>query len=637
MDRPAAWRAIAIDLEAERPFRVGGATIDPLSREADFPRGRERLQPQHLKVLIALARQTGDVVTRSTLIDSCWGGRIVGEDVINRSISILRDFAKRAGGFEIETVPKAGYRLVENRRGLARPRRALSWGLPLALLAATGLSAWLAPRWEEGSDVKPPSVALRPITSSSDETSRDLAAATGDALSHMMTAGSFHGKLAWPATSKDEAVADIVLSGDIRRTGGTFAALMQVRDRRTGTVLFSRRYEATAQDAGLLPEQMGAEMSSNLTGALALMVLDRRHSDKPDLTADKLKSIAITVSGDDPLGGYEISRRIAERQPDSLLAQLGLAYDTAFALSSLPKAQRAEAVRKARLAAEKALRMAPEFGDTYGPWCHLHPATQSRECEDRLRAGMKADPDAPFTPVFLSSLLFNVGRFEESSQFARTGLAGDPFHPHKLRRVIRTRILLGQKEEAEHLFSKAIQWWPKHGGLHWDHIYAYALTADLVGAEHAIRQLPPSVLERDRVEISSMLHAHSTRDRPRLRTICLDADAGFLVKSLCFTALHEINDRDAAIQVAEELSPRAVGATSRESEAIWLADPYVGIEPMLAAPAAKWLRSDPRFLALAERSGAIAYWRDDRLPDFCRKRPEPVCNTLVRRWRTGHS
>src|SRR5512138_2792961 len=115
MDRPAAWRAIAVDLEAEGPFRVGGATVDPVSREAAYAGGRERLQPQTLKVLIALVRKKGGVVTRSELIDSCWGGRIVGEDVINRSVSILRDFAEHAGGFSIETVPKTGYRLLQDR------------------------------------------------------------------------------------------------------------------------------------------------------------------------------------------------------------------------------------------------------------------------------------------------------------------------------------------------------------------------------------------------------------------------------------------------------------------------------------------------------------------------------------------
>src|SRR5690242_11983282 len=108
MDRPRA----SIELSAEQVLCIGRATIDPVSREAQYPNGQERLQPQSLKVLIALARRKSDVVTRDELIDLCWDGRIVGEDVINHSISMLRTFARRATGFSIETVPKSGYRLV---------------------------------------------------------------------------------------------------------------------------------------------------------------------------------------------------------------------------------------------------------------------------------------------------------------------------------------------------------------------------------------------------------------------------------------------------------------------------------------------------------------------------------------------
>ena len=444
MDRPAAWRANAVDLETERPFRVGGATIDPISRDAHYTDGSERIQPQTLKVLVALAREKGDVVTRSDLIDACWGGRIVGEDVINRSISLLRDFAERAGGFSIETVPKAGYRLIEERQRRGTPKRALRRVLLTVLLLAVAAGSWLAVRWFDDSR-KPPVVALRPFTSSADAGSRDLAAATGDALAHMMVAGSFHGKLAWPAAASDEAKADLILMGDVRRTGETYAAMVQLRDRRSGTLLFSERFEAPIEDPSLLPEQIGAQMSSNLTGALALMVLDRRQSGSPELTADKLKTITNTVNNDDPLVSYQISRRVAQTHPDSVLAQLGVAYDTAFALGAIPKEERPEAVRRARLAADDALRMAPGFGDTYVPWCLLRPPTHSRECEDRMRAGMRADPDAPFVPVFLSSLLYSMGRFEELSQFARAGLAADPFHPQKLRRVVRTLILRAKR------------------------------------------------------------------------------------------------------------------------------------------------------------------------------------------------
>src|SRR4051812_20611198 len=113
MDVAAARPSPTIDLTAERPFEIGGAIIEPLSRDASFAGGTERLQPQNLKVLIALVRRRGEVVTREQLVDLCWGGRFIGDDVINRAISTLRQFAERAGGFSIDTVPRAGYRLVE--------------------------------------------------------------------------------------------------------------------------------------------------------------------------------------------------------------------------------------------------------------------------------------------------------------------------------------------------------------------------------------------------------------------------------------------------------------------------------------------------------------------------------------------
>ena len=140
MDGPTARGALAINLESEAPFRVGGAAIDPVSRNADYPGGSERLQPQTLKVLIALARSRSEVVTRSELVECCWDGRVVGDDVINRAIQLLRQFAERAGGFAIETVPKSGYRLVETGTpGVTRRRR---WLIPAVLSCGLGLAAF---------------------------------------------------------------------------------------------------------------------------------------------------------------------------------------------------------------------------------------------------------------------------------------------------------------------------------------------------------------------------------------------------------------------------------------------------------------------------------------------------------------
>src|SRR5690349_18563925 len=122
MDVAATRPLQRIDLASERSLRIGRASIDPISREAAFGGRVERLQPQNLKVLILLARRRGAVVSRDELIQLCWDDRFVGEDVINRAISTLRRFAERAGGFEIETIPRVGYRLVETApAGKGRP------------------------------------------------------------------------------------------------------------------------------------------------------------------------------------------------------------------------------------------------------------------------------------------------------------------------------------------------------------------------------------------------------------------------------------------------------------------------------------------------------------------------------------
>ena len=43
-----------------------------------------------MQALVALARADGEIVTRDELIQSCWDGRIVGEDAIDRVIARLR-------------------------------------------------------------------------------------------------------------------------------------------------------------------------------------------------------------------------------------------------------------------------------------------------------------------------------------------------------------------------------------------------------------------------------------------------------------------------------------------------------------------------------------------------------------------
>ena len=104
-----------IVLAHELPFTIGGLRVHPSTRQVERGGARETLEPRVMQVFVALARAQGGIVTRDELIEWCWGGRIVGEDAINRAISRLRQVAAEiaGGSFTIETITKVGYRIVE--------------------------------------------------------------------------------------------------------------------------------------------------------------------------------------------------------------------------------------------------------------------------------------------------------------------------------------------------------------------------------------------------------------------------------------------------------------------------------------------------------------------------------------------
>ena len=100
-------------LADEDDFQLGNIRVRPSTCEVEAGQARERLEPRVMQVLVALTRAQGAVVSRDDLILQCWGGRIVGEDSINRCVSKVRQLAELGGSkaFEIETIPRVGYRL----------------------------------------------------------------------------------------------------------------------------------------------------------------------------------------------------------------------------------------------------------------------------------------------------------------------------------------------------------------------------------------------------------------------------------------------------------------------------------------------------------------------------------------------
>ncbi|HEU4819590.1 MAG TPA: winged helix-turn-helix domain-containing protein [Qipengyuania sp.] len=135
---------------------MADATVRPSMRTIEGPRERVTLEPKVMQVLLAFCDARGAVITRDDLIRECWGGRIVGDDAVNRTIAELRRVARESGAsVAIETIPRIGYRLdlapasralrdeeAVGATGAAPTRRTVAVALVAGLAVAGGLTFW---------------------------------------------------------------------------------------------------------------------------------------------------------------------------------------------------------------------------------------------------------------------------------------------------------------------------------------------------------------------------------------------------------------------------------------------------------------------------------------------------------------
>ncbi len=130
-------------LAQEADFKIGALRVSPSRLEIRAGDKQETTQPRVMQVFVTMAGARGAVVSRDELIGRCWSGRIVGEDAISRCVAKVRELANLATppAFEIETIPRVGYRLKPAATETASARPLPTAGnTVLAVLAFDNLS-----------------------------------------------------------------------------------------------------------------------------------------------------------------------------------------------------------------------------------------------------------------------------------------------------------------------------------------------------------------------------------------------------------------------------------------------------------------------------------------------------------------
>ena len=95
-------------------FSVGAWLVRPSLNRIVHQEDEIQVEPRIMHVLLCLAEQQGDVVSREALLEAVWPGVVVTEDPLNRAISELRKYFSDdpKNPQYIETIRKVGYRLI---------------------------------------------------------------------------------------------------------------------------------------------------------------------------------------------------------------------------------------------------------------------------------------------------------------------------------------------------------------------------------------------------------------------------------------------------------------------------------------------------------------------------------------------
>ena len=249
MAAPLPGPSAPIDLASEPAFQLGALSVRPSLREVASDSFREVLEPRVMEVLVALARGRGATVSRAQLVDSCWGGRVVGEDAINRCVGELRALAVRAdgAGFQIETVRKVGWRLL----AADRPAAGAMGGPPaLAVLPFRNLGG------DPGEEYF------------SDGLTEELITALGRWRSFPVIARNssfaYKGHALDARRIAEELGAAYLVEGSVRREGDRVRVAAQLVDGRSGFQVWANRYDRQGRDVLELQDELAHHIAAVL-------------------------------------------------------------------------------------------------------------------------------------------------------------------------------------------------------------------------------------------------------------------------------------------------------------------------------------------------------------------------------------
>jgi TolB-like protein/Tfp pilus assembly protein PilF len=254
-----------------------------------------------------------------------------------------------------------------------------------------------------------------------------------------------------------------ILSGRVQLRGGTLIIRMELVDVEKDAHIWGQQYAKQLSDILAIQEQIADEVSETLK--LKLASEPKRRAAKPRVNPEayqlylKGRFFTFRISPDNVKKGLELLHEAIEKDPGFAPAYAAIAYCYVMqGVSVIATMPPAEAFRRAKAAAEKALALDDSLADAYisTAVCLCNYDWNWDAAERAVQRALELNPDLPLAHTGYANILAIRRRHADALKEARRAFEIDPLVAFATFNVGQQNLWIRNYDEAISWFKKAI-------------------------------------------------------------------------------------------------------------------------------------------------------------------------------------
>jgi TolB-like protein/DNA-binding winged helix-turn-helix (wHTH) protein/Tfp pilus assembly protein PilF len=474
-------------------FRLGHWLVQPRLGRISSADDEQRLEPRVMALLVALARDPGNLVSKEHLIDEVWQVEAVAEGSLSHAIAELRgalgDDAKTP--FYIETIYGRGYRLlctpewdgnrsspfletpstsVRAAAGDRRRRLAAVAGFALAA-AAAGLVTWFWHSTPPHPDIR--SLAVLPLANLTGDPEQaifvdgmhealigELASIRSLGVTSRTSVLQYRDTTATILQIAADLGVDAVIEGSVMRDGNWVSVTVQLIDGHNDRHLWHASFERDLHDV----LRLRSEVARAIADEIRVSLTPEEEATLANAPSVEPEAYDFYLRGEHHASQINLAAAIGDFQksididPSFASAWGGLALATCVQITWIGgNAEPALVIPTAERAARRALALDATQVDAHLTLAYItgYYYWRWQEAESWFRRTLDIKKTESAQVIFANFLIW-MDRCEEAEPIAREAVRSNPLSPVATNELAWVMIRQGKTAEGERLARRAL-------------------------------------------------------------------------------------------------------------------------------------------------------------------------------------